>query len=168
VRVRMACGRSTEIRGSAVAVAPEFPRAPSSSASKAVVTGSSDMTPMSGCGHASCCFARGSVPASAAHSPGRPIRRQPSGSRAMPRSEDRLAARRPSLATARSGGSPSTRTKARHRRGTWRHPARRNPGSRVEAVMPPMVPPTDAPHGEPMAGPAGRFARDPVAGWNRM
>jgi hypothetical protein len=57
-----------------------------------------------GCGHASCRSARGSVPASAANSPGRPIRCQPSGSRAMPRSEDQLAARRPS---ARDGAVPA-------------------------------------------------------------
>jgi hypothetical protein len=74
-----------------------------------------------GWGHASCRSARGSVPASAA--PSRLVA-DPSpaiGSLAMPRSEDRLAARWPVRSRRHgAGGSPSTPTKARNLAAAWR------------------------------------------------
>lgn len=59
------------------------------------------------------------------------------GSLAMPRSEDRLAARRPVRLRRRGPcGSPSTRTKARHPHEAWLGAARRNRRAHMEAVTP--------------------------------
>jgi hypothetical protein len=63
------------------------------------------------------------------------ILRQPSGSLAMPRSEDQLADRLPPRSRWRGlGGSPSTRTKARNGAEPWRQSAGGNRGVLVEGV----------------------------------